>query len=292
MKVAYSSAVRFKGTQKTLDEIGRELQVRYLLAGSVRKADNQVRVSVQLIDASTGFQVWADDFVGSLKDVFTVQEQTALKIAGALNLRLSPQEEKAVERRSTQNPEAYDAYLRGRALVYFFDEREKLDAARQHFEDALRSDPNYAPALAGLSWVEGQYYRNLDPNEARLRRGEELAQRALAIDPQLAEAHVALGTLYTDRYEYGRGAEEFRTAIRLDPENAYAWDMLSWALGYQQPPVATAAEKAARESMRLEPSLYPAYYHLGRALSLAATLSRSRSRLRASQGIEPNISHA
>jgi serine/threonine protein kinase/predicted Zn-dependent protease len=269
LKVAsYSSALRFKGAQKSPEEIARELQVRYLLAGSVRKAANQVRVSVQLIDASTGFQVWADDFTGDLKDVFALQEQTALKIGGALNLHLTPQEHQAVQHRYTQNAEAYDAYLRGRALILFFDRPEKLDAARRNFERALQSDPKYAPALAGLSWVEGQYYRNLDPNEARLRRAEELAQRALAIDPQLAEAHVALGTVYTDRYEYARAAEEYRTATRLDPENAYAWDALSWALGYQQPPDAATAEKAARESMRLEPSLLASHYHLGRALLL------------------------
>ena len=269
LKVAsHSSVGHFKGSQKNAQDIARELQVRYLLVGSVRKAGNQVRVNVQLIDSSNGFQVWADDFVGDLKDVFAMQEQTALKIAGALNLRLSPQEEQAVQHRYTQNPEAYEAYLRGRALILFFDRPEKLDAARRNFERALQSDPNYAPALAGLSWVEGQYYRNLDPDWRRLQRAEQLAQRALAIDPQLAEAHLGLGTVYADRFDYARAAAEFREAIRLESENAYAWDLLSWALGYQQPPDALEAEKAARECIRLEPSVWGAYYHLGRALLL------------------------
>jgi len=263
-----SSVASFKGSQKDAATMGRELGVHYLLEGSVRRAANQVRINMQLIDSTSGFQVWADDFVGEPKDVFTFQEQTALKIAAALNLRLSPQEQKAVERRYTQNPEAYDAYLRGRALVPFFDQREKLDAARRHFEDALKSDANYAPALAGLSWVEGQYYRNIDPSEVRLQRAEQLARRALGIDPQLAEAHVALGTVHMGRYEYASAAGEYQSATRSDPENAYAWDQLSWALGYEQPPDATGAEKAARESIRLEPTLFPPYYHLGRALLL------------------------
>ena len=160
LKVAsHSSVARFKGTQKDPQEIGRELQVRYLLVGSVRKAGNQVRVNVQSIDSSTGFQVWADDFVGDLKDVFTLQEQTALKIAGALNLRLSPQH------RYTQNAWAYDAYLRGRALAEYSDVPEKLEAARRHFEQALKADPNYALALAGLSLVEQKYHRNIDSDE-------------------------------------------------------------------------------------------------------------------------------
>ena len=267
LKVAsHSSVTRFKGTQKDPQEIAREMQVRYLLQGSVRKAENQVRINVQLTDSSTGFQVWADDFVGELKDVFTLQEQTALKIAQALNLSLSPQEQQAVQRRYTQNPEAYDAYLRGRALIEYFDRPEKLEAARRNFEHALQSDPNYTLALAGLAWVEGQYYRNLDPTETHLAHAEQLAHRALSFDPQLPEAHVALGFVYGAQYQYARGAEEFREATRLQPDNAYAWMQLSWALGYEQPPDASGAEKAAKEAIRLQPSLYPAYYELGRAL--------------------------
>jgi TolB-like protein len=96
-------------------EIGKALGVRYVLEGSVRKARNEVRVNVHLIDANSGFQVWADDFTGEMKDVFSLQEQTALKIAQSLNLKLTPQEEQAIQKRYTQNPQAYDAYLRGSA---------------------------------------------------------------------------------------------------------------------------------------------------------------------------------
>jgi non-specific serine/threonine protein kinase len=269
LKVAsYSSTARFKGAQKGPEEIGRELQVRYLLAGSVRKAANRVRVTVQLIDASTGFQVWADDFTGELKDVFAMQEQTALKIGGALNLKLSPEEERAVEHRYTQNPQAYDAYLRGKTLVAYHDRPEKLEAARREFDQALQADPNYPLALAGLSDVEGAYYRNIDPNPSRLQRAEQLAQRALAIDPQLAEGHVVLGRVYGYRYDYSRAGEELRKAIRLEPEDAHAWDALSWALSYQQPPDAVESEKAAREAIRLGARSVQSYYHLGRALTL------------------------
>jgi len=129
-------------------------------------------------------------------------------------------------------------------------------------------DPNYALALAGLSLVEGYYYRDLDPAESRLQNAEQLARRAIAIDPQLAEAHVALGHVYGDRFDYARAVDEFRQATRLAPDNAHAWDELCWALGYMQPPDAVAAEKAGRESIRLQASLVGAYYHLGRALLL------------------------
>jgi eukaryotic-like serine/threonine-protein kinase len=263
---SHSSVAALKGSDKSAAEIGKVLGVRYLLEGSVRKARNQVRINVHLIDSTTGFQVWADDFAGEMKDVFSLQEQTALKIAGSLNLKLSPQEQQAIQHRYTQNPQAYDAYLRGEALAEYGDQPEKLEAARRHFEDALQSDPDYPLALAGLSWVEAQIYRNVEANPSYLQRAEQFAQRALAIDPRLSETHMALGTVSVAKYDYAGAAREYRTAIDLNPDNAFAWDMLSWALGYEQPPDAAGAEKAAREAIRLRPSQYAAHYHLGRAL--------------------------
>jgi TolB-like protein/uncharacterized protein HemY len=263
---SHSSVAALKGTDKSATEIGKALGVRYLLEGSVRKAGDQVRINVHLIDSTSGFQVWADDFSGEMKDVFSLQEQTALKIAESLNLKLSPQEQQAIQHRYTQNPQAYDAYLRGEAFVEYGDQPEKLAAARRYFEEALQSDPDYPRALAGLAWVELQTYRNIDSNPSQLQRAEQFAQRALASDPRLSETHVALGMLSGNKYDYVGAAREFRTAVDLEPNNAYAWDMLSWALGYEQPPEAAAAEKAAREAIRLRPSHYQAYYHLGRAL--------------------------
>jgi TolB-like protein/predicted Ser/Thr protein kinase len=262
---SHSSVAAMKLSNLSAAEVGRQLGVRYLLEGSVRKSGNQVRINVHLIDSTTGFQAWADDFVGELKDVFSLQEQTALKIAQALNLHLSPQEQKAIQQRYTQSPQAYEAFLVGRALLEV-ETPEKLEAARKNFEQALKFDPNYAPALAGLSHVEGLYYRDLESNPSHLQRADEFARRAIAFDPQLAEAHVALGQTYALRFDYARAVGEFREAARLEPENALAWDLLSWALAYEEPPGALEAEKAAREAIRLQPSSPAAQYHLGRAL--------------------------
>ncbi|HXZ10973.1 MAG TPA: protein kinase [Candidatus Sulfotelmatobacter sp.] len=261
----HSSVVALKSDQKDPAAIGRQLGVRYVLEGTIRKAANQVRINVHLIDSTTGYQVWADDFTGEMKDVFSLQEQTALKIASALNLHLSPQEQKAVLQRYTQNPDAYQLFLVGRALIEA-ETPEKLEMARKNFEQALKDDPNYAPALAGLAHVESFYYRDLDSNPAHLERAEEFARRAIAIDPQLGEAHVALAQTYALRYDYTRAVGEFREAVRLDPENAIGWDLLAWALAYEQPPEALEAEKAAREAIRLQPTSAAAQYHLGRAL--------------------------
>lgn len=253
--------------------------MRYLLGGSVRKAGNQVRVNVRLLDPSTGFQIWADDFVGDMKDVFAVQEQAATKVADALNLHLSQGEQELIHRRYTQNPEAYEAYLQGHALLVYEDEPDKLAAAQTHFEQALKLDPNYALALAGLGHVEGAIYRNIDSDPAHLERAEQLARRALSIDSQLPEGHVALGTVYGYKYDYPGAAEEFREALRSQSQNTHAWDawdLLSWALGYQEPPDALEAEKAAREAIRLEPSRCNADYHLGRALYLQGRYQEAR----------------
>ncbi len=287
-----AAAARFKGTQKDPKDMGQELGVQYLLQGSVRKAGDQVRISVQLIDASTGFQTWADDFVGQLKDVFSLQDRTALKIAQALNLKLTPQEQNAVQRRYTQNPQAYEAYLRGRALVDFIDQPKALEGARNNFEKALQLDPNYAPALAGLSMVEGFYYRNLDPSAAHLRQARQLAERALAIDPQLAEGDVALANVYGIMFDYVHAAEKSREATILEPDNAHAWDQLSWALGYQQPPDSAGAEKAAREAIRLQPSMFQAHYHLGRALMQQKRFPEAIAALDEARSISPSAGTA
>src|SRR6201987_991300 len=197
----HSSVSAVKASDKNAADLGRQLGVRYLLEGTVRKSGNQVRVNVHLIDSTTGFQVWADDFTGEMKNVFSLQEQTALKIAQALNLHLSTKETKAIEQRYTQNPQAYEAFLVGRGLL--LDETpEKMEAARRSFEQSLKFDPHYAPALAGLSHVEGLTYRDLNSDPSHLARAEEFARRAIATDPELGEPHIARAQTLALRFNY------------------------------------------------------------------------------------------
>src|SRR5215469_2605382 len=183
---SYLASSRLKNSQESNEQIAKELQVRYLLHGSVRRAGDRVRISAQLTDASTGYQIWADDFTGRMDDVFALQEQTALKIAQALNLNLSPPEKQAIERRYTQNVEAYDAYLRGSALVGSLGNTAMMEKARTEFRKALELDPNYAPALSGLALVEINYYRNADSDPKHMKSAEEFARRALGMGPDSA----------------------------------------------------------------------------------------------------------
>ena len=288
--VPYSLTSHMKGSQKSVKEIGEEFQVRYLLGGSVRKAGDEVRVSVHLLDISSGTQVWADDFVGNLKDVFTLQEQTALKIANALDLHLSQQEQQGIQHRYTENVRAYEQFLQGRALLVYEDDPAKVELARQAFERALKLDPNYAPALAGLSHVEGYIYRDIESTPEHLERAEQLAHQALSIDPQLAEAHIAISRIYGVRFDYARAADEAQEATRLDPQNSTAWDMWSWALGYRQPPDAIGAEKAARETIRLLPTRYLAWYHLARALVLQGRNQEALAAMEQAKALAPDSS--
>jgi TolB-like protein/Flp pilus assembly protein TadD len=282
-----SAAARYRTSDLGPRAIARELGVDYLLEGSVRRAGERVKIAAQLVAADSGFQTWAREFEGDMGDVFRLQEDTALEIANALDLRLSPREQQAVRRRSTTNAQAFDAYLRGRALLEYFDTPDRLAAARTHLERALQLDPGYPLALVGLSRVEAQYYRNIDARPERLARAEELARRALERDPELAEAHVALAQVHGNRYEYGEAAERCREAIRLDAANAYAWDLLSWALAYRQPPDAAAAEEAARRAITLQASLIGAYYHLGRALLLQRRHAEALQAFEQAKSLDP-----
>jgi tetratricopeptide (TPR) repeat protein len=186
--------------------------------------------------------------------------------------------------------EAYDAYLRGKALLGESLDPRKIELGRKDFEEALRLDPNYAPALSELARVEFLYYRNIESDPSYLHRAEALAQRAFAIDPQVSDVHVALGQIAGAKYDYRRAAEEFQEARRLDPDNALAWDQVSWALAYQEPPDGVSAEKASREALRLGYSNMNVYYHLGRALLVQGRLDEAIASFERGRTISPTSS--
>jgi TolB-like protein/Flp pilus assembly protein TadD len=206
-------------------EIGKALGVGTLLEGSVRRAGNRVRVSVQLINANNDQHLWAEDYDRDLTDVFAIQTDLAQKIASSLQAKLSPNEKARLDRRPTENPDAYLLFLQAHDYASRMDLFHKSSAkAVPLFEQAIKLDPNFALAFAGLSMAESWLYHSSDPVPARREKARLNADEALRLQPDLPEAHLALGFsyYYGDR-NYERALSEFEIAKRDLPNDAQAY---------------------------------------------------------------------
>src|SRR5213596_3120684 len=215
---------RGEGTRNAR-EIGKALGVATLLEGSVRRVGNRVRVNVQLIDATTDEHIWAEDYDRDLTDVFAIQTDLAQKIVYTLQAKLSPNEKARLDRRPTQDPNAYLLFVQAHDYANRPDMfRDTSLKAEQLFEQATKLDPNFAAAFAGLSMAESWAYHSFDPLPARREKARTAANEALRLQPDLPEAHLALGFsyYYGDR-DYERALAEFEIAKRGLPNEAQAY---------------------------------------------------------------------
>src|SRR2546426_3575797 len=206
-------------------EIGKALGVGSLLEGSVRRAGNRVRVNVQLINANNDEHIWAEDYDRDLTDVFAIQTDLAQKIASALQAKLSPNEKARLDNRPTQNPDAYLLFVQAHDYANRTDMfRDTTLKAEPLFEQAIKLDPNFAAAFAGLSMLESWVYHSFDPLPARREKARLNADAALRLQPDLPEGHLALGFsyYYGDR-DYQRALAEFEIAKRGLPNEAQAY---------------------------------------------------------------------
>src|SRR5258708_17007290 len=206
-------------------EIGKALGVGTLLEGSVRRIGNRIRLSVQLINANNDEHIWAEDYDRDLTDVFAIQTDLAQKIASSLQAKLSPNEKARLDRRPTQNSDAYLLYLQAHDYANRPDMfRDTSLKAEQLFEQATKLDPNFAAAFAGLSMFESWAYHSFDPLPVRREKARVAANEALRLQPDLPEAHLALGFsyYYGDR-DYERALAEFDVAKRGLPNEAQAY---------------------------------------------------------------------
>jgi TolB-like protein/Flp pilus assembly protein TadD len=224
--ISRMSVMSYRGTgSRNAREIGKALRVSTLLEGSVRRMGNRVRVNVQLINADNDEHIWAEDYDRDLTDVFAIQTDLAQKITSALQAKLSPSEKARIDRRPTQNPDAYLLFVQAHDYATRPDMfRDTLLKAEQPFEQATKLDPNFAAAFAGLSMVESWMYHSWDPLHARREKARAAANEALRLQPDLPEAHLALGFsyYYGDR-DYGRALAEFEVAKRDLPNEAQAY---------------------------------------------------------------------
>jgi len=213
----------YRGKTVNIKEIGRKLNVDYMLEGSVRKAQKKLRINAQLIRVSDGFHVWAERFDRELEDVFEVQSDVSQKVAQALEIKLTKNQIERIEKKPTISIKAYDYYLRGRDYYWRLG-KEDLEFAIQMYKKALEVDPQYALAYAGLadSYQVIPDYSSFPPKEA-YPKAEAAAKKALEIESSLAEAYAPLAMMKSHYYWDWVGAEsDFRRAIELNPNYATA----------------------------------------------------------------------
>lgn len=231
--IARTSSARYKGTSKSVAEIGRELGVGSVLEGSTRMAGNRVRVTAQLIDASTEEHLWADNYDRQLDDVFSIQSEIAESVSEILKVQLLSGEKKGLERRPTSSSSAFVRYLKGRAALHNRKKTDLFDAKRL-FEEAIAEDPGFASAYVGLAdalFLLGEY-NHLPAGEA-MRSSRAQLDKALSIDPNIPEGRIAHANHLQHDYRFAEAVKEFEAALAVEPNYAQGrhwfgvclWDM-------------------------------------------------------------------
>ena len=246
---------RNKG-ERNLRDIGTELGVANVLEGSVRRAGNRVLVNVQLIDTASDQHIWAERYDRTLADSITLQGELASEIAGALHATLTAEEKARVEAKSTDNPDAYVAYLRGREVQLRPEtSRENFLSAESFYKQAIALDPKFVLARARLSLVQALLYEYFEPtNAARLAEARANAEEALRLDPNSAEAHSSLARCAQNANDAATTRRELDTAVRLLPTDAsivLTAAVTQWGMGWNEEAVVNfkrATELGPREA--------------------------------------------
>ena len=211
-----SAVLSYRDKPVPAPQVGQELASAYILEGSLRRSGDRLRVNAQLLETATGKGVWAERYDRRLEDVFAIQDEIVQSIASALRLKLTESEKRAITKTPTADVKAYDYYLRGRQFFHQF-RRRGYDFARQLFTRAIEIDPGYARAYAGIADCYSYLYMYWDASESNLVAAEDSSRKALLLDPELAEAHVARGLAFSLSKRFDDAQMEFETAMRLDP---------------------------------------------------------------------------
>ncbi len=320
--VSRTSAMTYKGARRPLPEIARELNVDAVLEGTVLRSGNKVRITTQLIGASADKQLWGRSYEVELRDILALQNEVARSIAQEIRIELTPHEQAALKNVDPVNPEAYEAYLKGR---YFWNKRtpDGLKNAIDYFNQAVEKDPNYARAYAGLAdsyALAGDWkYAVLVPKEA-YSKAKAAAAKAIALDGTLGEAHVSLAfCLDNFDWDWGSAGKEFARGIELSPGYATGHDWYGWhlaALGRNREAVAEVekaesldplsliinadlaeellvahrydeAIKQSRKTTYLDPFFAPAHFVLGQALNQKQNYNEGIGELRKAIELSP-----
>jgi TolB-like protein/Tfp pilus assembly protein PilF len=206
--ISRTSVMQYRGEARNIREIGKALGVSNILEGSVRRSGNKVRLNVQLIDANTDEHLWANDYDRDVTDVFAIQTDLAQKIASELRAKLSPSERAQMTRKPTENGEAYLAFVQAHNLSCAFEDFDKLKQGEQLYERAIELDPKFALAMARYSQLESWILHDRERTVERREKARTLSERALQLQPDLPEAHLALG------FSYYYGDNDFDAALK------------------------------------------------------------------------------
>ncbi|HMD43903.1 MAG TPA: protein kinase [Candidatus Acidoferrum sp.] len=221
-----SEMLAFRDKLVSAPQVGQQLGATHVLEGTVRRSGNRLRITAQLVEGSTRHSVWAERYDRQLEDVFAIQDEIARSIAQALRISLTPQEEKTIGLKPTENTQAYDFYLRGRS----YTRRENTDYALQMFEQAIRMDKNFALAHAGIANLCGLVYELREQNPDWITRGVAACDRAMALAPDLPEVMVARARLFYAQKKYQDAELMARRAIERKRDCDGAWNILGRAL--------------------------------------------------------------
>jgi non-specific serine/threonine protein kinase len=221
-----SAMLAFRDKPAAAPQVGQQLNAAYVLEGSLRRAGNRLRITAQLVETRTGHTAWAERYDREIKDVFEVQDEIARKIAEALRITLSPQEQRAIARKPTESPQAYDSYLRGRSYARRVTHAD-LQFAMQMYDQAVALDPGFALAHAGLAYTCGLFYEWHEHEPRWIEKGLAACERALQLEPQLAEALAARAKICWGQKKYDEAIRYAREAISRKPDCEGAY----WALG-------------------------------------------------------------
>jgi adenylate cyclase len=274
--IARTSVMGYKGSQKKIAEIARELEVGSILEGSVRKAGDKLRITVQLIDSMSSDHIWAESYDRELKDVFIIQSEIAKTVAETLKIKLQSQEAATLNKNQVAIPEAYTLYLKGR---FYWNERTKdsVNKALQYFERAVTVDSRFASAYSGIAdcYTALLNYGWMRPERAA-PLAREYSEKALKVDDSLAEAHASLGAALMDGFwEFATAESEFNRATELRPSYAqvYHWQSLLFLYLRRH----NEAFVAERRALDLDP--YSRVFNMGMGIVLA-TLGKTEESLR------------
>ena len=288
--IARGSVVKYKGSSLAASQIGRELHADYLVQGSVRRASDRVRITVQLIQVGDQTDLWAESYDRELKDILAVQDSVARTIAKRINITLTAGQQTRLASPRTLDPEAYEAYLKGR---YYWNKRtaDALQKASIYFQQAINKDPAYGAAYSGLADCNSglAWHGFKSPSEA-LPKAYAAALKAIEIDPQSAEAHASLALVLDHRWDWPGAEAEFKRALQLNPNyaNAHHWygDYLSIKGQHDE------ALLEARQALELDPLNLTINTWVGLRFYLARKYDRAIEQSRNTVELDPNFAAA